>query len=138
MKNDPLFPTTSAEYISNSDTMPTVGLYGGATMWDYYHAHAPEEIPHWFSFLKEPFDATVEDYRYYEPGFNESDSAELYAWHDLGSDVSPHLIWYTSDQEKKYKEKAEQKMKHEAAYYFKWRSYYATMMLEQRNANLPK
>lgn len=57
-KNEPAFPTTGSEYISNSDPQPTIGLYGGITIRDYFAAKAIAAVVRGFW----NFERTEEDY----------------------------------------------------------------------------
>lgn len=39
-ENPPAFPTTGYEYVNQSDVHPTVGLFGGMSLRDYFAAKA--------------------------------------------------------------------------------------------------
>lgn len=102
----------------------------GMSMREYFAAHAPEEIPSWFTHV--PPKKDIPEAAEWDKIENEEDKQLCQDWvFDGIFDLPEHLQWF-SDTFKNHNEALIQWNKtNEGARYFQWRSFYADALIAE-------
>jgi hypothetical protein len=107
----------------------------GLSKREWFAAHAPIEIPNWFTHV--PPEKKLTRRPIWLDIDNEQDRETCRHWLDGEYDLPEHLKWFSDQFSKAYDEEQQWNIENESERYFQWRVHYADIMLHELQKVIP-